>query len=158
MLVASLLALYCGSERTPVKDALDGARLHRAGLTTVEKLAALPRPTWHDRAPRTKDEAQIVEVVVTVLRWHKEADQDWHLVVAGDSGRTMIAEIPSPECAARSPYAKLIAKARAEFTRLYRPGAKLRIAGAVFLDHPHRQDGRAANDVELHPVLGVAAP
>lgn len=155
MIFAILLALSCGSERTQVKDLLDGVKLHNSGQTTVENLIKLPAPRWSNSGPRTDHEFSIVTIDTTVLRYHKEADQDLHLVLKGDSGLTMIAEIPSPECAATSPWAGSMKTAREQFLKIYRPGVRVRLMGVIFFDKIHGQDGVAVQGVELHPVLRI---
>lgn len=155
MILAILLALSCGSERTQVKDLLDGVQLHNSGRTTVESLIKLPAPKWSNTGHRTAHEFSIVVIDTMVLRYHKEADQDLHLVLKGESGLTMIAEIPSPECVATSPWANSIKSAREQFLKIYRPGVCVRLTGVIFFDKLHGQDGVAIQGVELHPVLRV---
>jgi hypothetical protein len=154
-LIAILLALTCGVGRQPVKDLLDSPHLQRAGVATVEQLAALRPPRWRSAAPRSAQERQVVEVTAMVLRYHREADQDLHLVLQGSTGTTMIAELPAPACTIGSPYAAQMKAARTRFLRLFRPGVRLRLTGVVFFDKAHRQDGVARNGVELHPLLAV---
>lgn len=155
--LASLLALTCGSARHQVKDLLDAQHLQRAGVATVEQLAQLRPPRWRNTAPRSAQERQVVEVTATVLRYHREADQDLHLVLQGASGATMIAELPAPGCVAGSPFAAQMKAARARFLRLYRPGLRLRLTGVIFFDKRNHGDGAAPTGIELHPVLAVEA-
>ena len=108
-----------GSERWPVKTGTDndvalvgknviGATDFGAGIVdaTVEDLIAMPRtpdmanvtslnPAYQSRR------AQPVEVVIwrieiTITALKLEADGDYHLVLQGASGETMIGEIPTP--------------------------------------------------------------
>src|SRR5439155_7697209 len=45
-----------------------------------------------------------------------EADSDYHLAVADEQGRTMIVEIPSPDCVgSQSPFLSGIQRARDQF-------------------------------------------
>lgn len=155
--LAILLALTCGSDRREVKDLLDAPDLLRPAIATVEHLVKRPAPDWHPHAPRTGQERQLVEVTATVLRYHREADGDLHLVLRGASGATMIAEMPAPACVGRSPYAAATRRARTRFLQLFRPGVRLRLTGVLFFDKLHGQDGVAPNGVELHPLLGMEA-
>jgi hypothetical protein len=98
------------------------------------------------------------------LLWQKlEDDSDVHLVVADPkTGRTMIAELPSPGCvgatagvaaqmaAARTALAHACGQATTSFTTL---SGTATIDGVAFFDFPHGQRGAAPNEVELHPVL-----
>lgn len=153
--LAIRLGLTCGSARHQVKDLLDHPHLQRAGVATVEQLVQLRPPQWRNTAPRTAQERQVVEVTATVLRYHREADQDLHLVLQGASGATMIAELPAPGCVAGSPYAAQMKAARERFLRLYRPGVRLRLTGVVFFDKRNHGDGAAPTWIELHPLLDV---
>lgn len=155
--LAILLALTCGSARHQVKDLLDHPHLQRAGVATVEQLVQLRPPRWRNTAPRTAQERQVVEVTATVLRYHREADQDLHLVLQGSTGATMIAELPAPGCVAGSQYAAQMKVARERFLRLFRPGVKLRLTGVLFFDKAHGQDGSAPSGIEIHPLLSVEA-
>lgn len=155
--LAILLALTCGSARHPVKDLLDQPHLQRAGAATVEQLAQLRPPRWRNTAPRSAQERYVVEVTATVLRYHRESDGDLHLVLLGESGATMIAELPAPGCVDGSQYAAQMKAARMQFLRLYRPGVRLRLAGVLFFDKRNHGDGAAQNGIELHPLLSVEA-
>jgi hypothetical protein len=73
---------------------------------TVEELISMPRPSGlevltadppafqHKRAQPVETTIWRVEGTVTVL--NLEADGDYHLVLQGDSGATMVAEVPTP--------------------------------------------------------------
>ena len=101
------------------------------------------------------------------LLWQKlEDDSDVHLVVADPAtGRTMIAELPSPDCvgaaagpassmaAARATLARTCGEATTSFTRL---SGTATIDGVAFFDFAHGQRGAPANQVELHPVLRLS--
>jgi hypothetical protein len=108
-----------GSERWPVKtgqdpdrdavgkNVINGQDLG-AGIVpaTVEELASMPRPAGLEvltadppqfqskRAEPVETTIWVVEGTVTVLK--QEADGDYHLVLQGASGATIVAEIPTP--------------------------------------------------------------
>jgi hypothetical protein len=126
-----------GVERWPVKTGTDqdvatvGKNLIQgqdlgAGIvdTTVEELVSVPRP------PDMSDPAQLnpdyqnrrsapveqtvwqLEATITVIKL--EADGDYHLVLQGVSGETMIGEVPTPttEFLGNSPWTSNISEAR----------------------------------------------
>jgi hypothetical protein len=90
-----------------------------------------------------------------------EVDSDIHLVIADTGGRTMIAEMPAPQCVgSSSPFLPSIKYVRSKFTAQFHPSSswhrvdtKVQIAGVGFFDFKHGQSGVAPNAIELHPVL-----
>jgi hypothetical protein len=131
--------------------------------STVEQLSALPVPGgFTANAKRLPPELKTYTVKAQLLEVKQEADSDFHLVIAGRSGRTMIAEIPLADCAVGSRVQKQIAAVREAFiTRFGQPSPRswhqvtqwVFITGVLFFDIPHGQTGVAPNAVELHPVL-----
>jgi hypothetical protein len=107
-----------GVERWPVKTGADqdadrvgtndfaGAGSEGVVETTVEELVSIPRPVdmsdirgfQEDFQDRRAEPVELivwrVRADITVIK--KEGDGDLHLVLQGDSGRTMIAEAPMP--------------------------------------------------------------
>jgi hypothetical protein len=100
-------------------------------------------------------------VTAILLRYKYENDSDVHLVIADTGGRTMIAEMPAPQCVgASSPFLPSIKYVRSKFTSRFHPSTswnrvntKVQIAGVGFFDFKHGQSGVAPNAIELHPVL-----
>jgi hypothetical protein len=92
--------------------------------TSVEELVAMARP--QDMQPPTQEfskyedtrvqpiETTIWRVVVNITFFKFEADGDFHLVLTGDSGSTMIGEVPMPQkrFIGSSPWSDDIAQAR----------------------------------------------
>ncbi len=78
---------------------------------------------------------------------------------------TLIAEIPSPECAGAcaSDLARRYRQARVAFEQLLErsnPAGKplvVRVTGVGFFDRPHNQLGAAPNCIELHPVFALTS-
>lgn len=76
-------------------------------------------------------------------------DSDYHMVLVDDAGRTMIAEIPSPNCVGLgSPFAAGIAHARAQFDAMFTATADfqtvnvpIQITGVGFFDFIEGQEG-----------------
>jgi hypothetical protein len=108
-----------GVERWPVKTGTDSdvgkvgknvinGQSLGAGIvqTTVEELVRIPRSA--DMTPPTLEfaefqqkrkepvETTIWQLEATIIALKLEADGDYHLVLQGDSGETMIGEIPTP--------------------------------------------------------------
>jgi hypothetical protein len=158
----------CGTERWDVKTLSDAAasRLKTSPVTaTVETLRALPVPgplLLH--TPRYPAELQVYVVQATLKRAKAEADSDFHVVIAGDSGKTMIVELPDPACVASLTYRNQITNARQTFvqkfgvppsTRFKTLTGKAQVTGVLFFDVLHGQSGVAPNGAELHPVLDL---
>ena len=157
----------CGTEAWGVKTLSDPAAQQvdlRPRPTTVSALTALRAPgSIGTRMPGAEMRTWRVRVR---LLWQKlEDDSDVHLVVADPAtGRTMIAELPSPDCvgaaagpasamaAARATLARACGEATTSFTRL---SGTATLDGVAFFDFAHGQRGAAPNEVELHPVLHV---
>lgn len=173
-LLAALLpatAIACGAERWPVKTAADpdAAAINPAPVAaTVSQLGALPAPRDPDRREdsRWPGETTVYRVTAQLTEIRHENDGDYHLVLRGASGATMIAEAPDPACAAGSRFAAEIATVRAPIARRYPAlayrkmirvrGAAVEVTGVMFDDVPHGQDGVAPNAIELHPILAIS--
>ena len=94
----------------------------------------------------------------------KEADGDYHLVLASprDTTITIIAEVPDPACAGAcaSGFAQIYAQVRQKLIDYLNSAQSearplVRITGVGFFDYLHGQRGVAPNGIELHPVLDV---
>jgi hypothetical protein len=108
-----------GIERWPVKTGTDqdvalvgkniiGGHSLGAGIVdaTVEELIRIPRPP--DMTPPSSDfpnyqgrrrgpvEMTVWRIEATVIALKQEQDGDYHLVLQGASGQTMVAEVPTP--------------------------------------------------------------
>jgi hypothetical protein len=163
-----LSAPACGSERWSVKTLSDPAakNLKITPLpATVEFLRALPVPgplALH--TPRYPQELQIYTVHATVKGAKLEADSDFHVVITGISGATMIAEFADPACVKSVTYRGQIDSARKAFVQKYgmSPSTKFMtllgqatLTGVLFFDTCHGQRGVAPNCAEIHPVLDL---
>jgi hypothetical protein len=102
-----------------------------------------------------------IDGILTVIK--KEADEDYHLVIADAANPTltMIVESPAPGCAAGSAFSDKVAAVRqtldqrfGEFTRL-EPNLPVSVTGVAFFDVLHGQEGVASNGIELHPILAI---
>ena len=174
-LTSSIPALArCGVERWSVKTGTD------ADVTKID-LSAAPHPSTigafrqlspPSPIPKTRRFGPVETTVWTVdatLTDYKiednpsTGDSDYHLVLQDGAGKTIVAEIPSPDCVDdSSPFRPFIAKARAAFdSRLTATGSfqtanvSVRVVGVGFFDFAHGQRGAAPNVFELHPILDI---
>ena len=155
----------CGVEAWAVKTLSDSAALEvdlRPRATTVAALTAL-RPPGNIGTRMPGAEMRTWRLHVRLVSQKLEGDSDVHLILADpQTGRTMIAELPSPNCvgaaagvrgqmaAARAALARACGSPTTSFTRL---SGTATIDGVAFFDFPHGQRGASANHIELHPVL-----
>jgi hypothetical protein len=142
--------------------------------STVAGLVALSHARVRTASLRTPGfETTDYRVTARLLAARRMSDRDIHLVLADpvDRSRRMIAELPDPGCrdVAQSLFRRSMAGARGAFVSACGLPPKNRyahLAGTATLDgvgffdepHHHRLPGEAANNVELHPLLGFRAP
>lgn len=166
----------CGKERWPVKTLVDAdvSKVNFAPkAATVTELRALnggispfksTKDAFAHNATRLPDELQVYRVRAVLVGWKKEADRDFHIVIAdpNDPKATMIVEPPDPACSS-SPKAALFGKVRAAFIACFGPAARWKtfphmvvdVDGVAMHDVLHGQTGVAPNGIELHPLLRV---
>jgi hypothetical protein len=150
---AAPLRALCGSERWSVKT-LSDADSSRVELTkrprTIAQLNALPEPSSLPASGRVAAELQVYKVTYV----SNEDDGDIHLALQGSDGSTLIAEAPAVTCDlnARDRRAINAARLAAQTTQV---GDKVVAAGVGFFDFPHGQNGRAKNNIELHPLISL---
>lgn len=127
------IATKPGTERWPVKTGTDadvgevGATQTPVGGfnfgfvdTTVEELTSIARPSAADASASEDHRVSTVETTVwrleaDIITLKLESDGDYHLVLQGDSGDTMIGEVPTPRppfVGAQSPFLDDIGAAR----------------------------------------------
>jgi MFS family permease len=132
--------------------------------TDVATLAALSRPTTLPYTRRVSPvEITVYVVAATLVQYKREPDGDYHLLLMGKDGSTMIAEIPNPRFVSeRSPVREPIVKARAAVTTRYHvttswqeTNVPVVVTGIGLFDVPHGQDRPAPNFIELHPLLAI---
>lgn len=161
-------ASACGIERWAVKTLTDpdsgGVNL-TPKTAIVEDLVALPVPEGFGRdVERLAPEFQTYMVAATLVEFKEETDNDIHLVIMGESGHPMIAEIPHPDCAQGSRVLPQITRVREQFISKFGQPSRsswlevnepIRLTGVLFFDVPHGQRGVAPNAIELHPVIEI---
>jgi hypothetical protein len=158
----------CGVERWSIKTGTDpdaqGVNLNSPTPTAISSLAAIATPAILPDNTRISPTETTVWVLNATLREYVRAyDSDYHMVLTDDTGHTMIAEIPSPNCVGPgSPFAAGIAHARAQFDAVLTPTTSfqtanipVQITGIGFFDYLEGQQGVAPNGVELHPVIDI---
>src|SRR5215467_13339996 len=162
------LLAQCGVERWSVKTGTDPdaglVNLNSSTSTTVESLRGRTAPSpipANNRVAPTETTQWVISG--TLMQYKLESDSDYHLVIAGTSGNTMIVEIPSPTCVGSgSPFFAGIQNARAKFdarftatTSFQTANVAVQIKGVGMFDFLHGQTGVAPNGIELHPVLDI---
>jgi hypothetical protein len=149
-----------GVERWPVKTGQDPDRVHvgrnviegrdlGAGIVpaTVEELVSAPRPVGMPDPRQVYNafqssraapvETTIWQIDATIIAMKLEQDGDYHLVLQGSSGETMIGEIPTPsrEFIGDSPWSANIQAARRmtddRFVRHLAPAAFVPLGGRL---------------------------
>ena len=156
----------CGVERWSIKTGTDSQapsiNLSTYISTTIYNFWSSAKPSSlpaNSRiAPR---ELNQYRVSGTLTKYKRETDSDYHLVIQDGSGRTMIIEIPSPNCiGGGSPFGSGVSHARAQFdarltatTTMKTTSIPVTIKGIGFWDFIHGQTGVAPNGLEVHPVL-----
>jgi hypothetical protein len=155
---------YCGTERWSVKTLSDADR-DKVDFTpkeaTVGWLVFQEHPAQSPADQRIGPvETQTYKVRARLVSYKLEQDGDFHIVIADveDPGKTMIAEIPSPDCAGAcaSAHVEEFRRARAVIIEFSNEGPRfVVVTGVGFFDLAHDQTGAAPNGIELHPVLKI---
>ena len=165
--VAGSLYAQCGVERWTIKTGTDSGAssvpLSSWISTTIynmqqsAKPASLPATTRI--APR---EVNQYSISGTLIKYAKESDSDYHLVIKDSAGRTMIVEIPAPNCVSGGPFGPGISNARKQFDAKFTATSSFKttstavtLRGVGFWDFLHGQTGVAPNGIEIHPVLNI---
>lgn len=161
----------CGSRRWSVKTLSDpdATRIDFDNIDTksVSELISIRRPARRPPNGRVSAELKAYEVTALLLGYFKEADQDYHLVIADprDTSKTMVAEVPSPNCqgACRTDEAQDYREIRQVLEdQLGSPGTRFRplarpkrilLQGVAFFDSLSHSGGEAPNGIELHPIF-----
>jgi hypothetical protein len=162
-------ALGCGTERWAVKTLADkdAARINEQPIAaTVAQLTAGEAPARSTLPKDSRVPAELKTYVVTayLVGYKREADQDYHIVIADldDPSLTMIVEMPSPQCvspdfagtatAVRTKWEKRFGHV-GSFKDVSKHHIKVQFVGVFFYDFIHGQTGVAKNGGELHPAI-----
>ncbi|HEX3146288.1 MAG TPA: hypothetical protein VHQ64_20100, partial [Pyrinomonadaceae bacterium] len=142
----------------------DLLNLNSSTPTTIANLRAISAPGTIPESTRIKPTETTVWVIsATLVKFIRAYDSDYHMVFADSAGRTMIAEIPDPNCVGPgSPFAVGIAHARAQFDARFTAtqdfqtvNVPVQITGVGFFDYQEGQEGIAPNGIELHPIIDI---
>ena len=169
VLVASINGYtQCSGERWPVKTGTDTdayqVNLSSATSSTIANLTALPKPKKLFDTIRIKPTETTTWVLnATMVKYVLSYDADYHIVFKDGAGRTMIGEIPDPNCVpASSPFRSAIVHARNQFNAMFTPTTNfqdasipVQITGVGFFDYNAGQEGIAPNAIELHPIIDI---
>lgn len=158
----------CGVERWSVKTGTDpqapAVVLSSYISSTIYNFHQAVRPSSLPANGRVSPrETTQYRLSGTLIKYVREADSDYHLVIRDSSGRTMIVELPASNCVgAGSPFGPGIARARSQFdarftatTSMKTTSTPVTLKGIGFWDYIHGQTGVAPNGIELHPVLDI---
>lgn len=164
----------CGSERWSVKTGTDvdavNVQLNNITRATIDSLVKLPAPTTKElnstyaNSRISPYETNVYQIDATLTKYKLENDNDYHLVIQNSAGKTMIVEIPKPDCVGQtSPFLSSIIGSRKEFDSRFTVTNQFKtvnihivVTGVAFFDFKHGQTGVADNAIELHPVLNIS--
>ncbi len=133
--------------------------------TSISSLINIqPQVTVNNTTPRFGIEFRTYKILCRIREYKLSSDGDYHLVMEdiNDPSKTMIGEIPDPNCGAvqNSSHIAEINLARKTFenfvevTSQVKPGIYI-IQGVAFYDQVHGQLGVAPNGIEIHPILNI---
>src|SRR5579864_2907124 len=174
VLALAQLSFACGTERWLIKSLADPEQNQISAQvtdTTIERLRGeLPPANLHVIPDYRHRPVEITKyrVHALLLGYKQETDQDFHLVIASPSDRTMtmIAEIPAGKCVPgplsrqESALQLWVTKtfghtvARGRMLKLH-PPRRVIVEGVGFFDFIHGQTGVAPNGIEIHPILDI---
>lgn len=165
--VALQVQAQCGVERWSIKVGTDSGAwsidLSSYISSTIYNFHQSTRPSSlpaNSRvAPRETTQYQLSG---TLIKYNKQTDKDYHLVIRDGAGRTMIVELADPNCASGSAFGSGIARARSQFDARFTATSTMKststpvtVRGIGFWDYIHGQTGVAPNGIEVHPVLNI---
>jgi hypothetical protein len=171
---------HCGTERWAIKTLSDSGSATPAGavptIASVSDLTVKQAPSKLPASSRISPiENEQFTVTALLIAWKEESgptgDHDFHLVLAdpNDHSKTIIAEIPDPQCSGACASGKVNAFKAGRTVLTTELGAVPQVTSAVpvvpprlvevtgvgFFDFEHGQDGLAPNCIEIHPVLKI---
>jgi hypothetical protein len=172
----------CPVDRYPVRFGRDYDAnlidLSAVTLTTVEAMRAWPAPGSLPALNRISPyETTVLALDARLIEYRRERSfdaSDYRLVLADESGRTIIVKIPSSECAAQdsgepgsdlpdSRFLEGITFSRADFaarlsptTAVERADIRVHVTGVGMFDLLRGQTGEAPNGIQLCPVLDIS--
>ena len=162
------LHAQCGVERWSIKTGTDSGapaiNLSTYISSTIYNFYQSTRPgTIPSNSRVAPRETNQYRLSGTLTKYKLETDSDYHLVIVDSAGRTMVIEIPSPNCVGGgSPFGPGISNARRQFdsrftatTSFKTTSTPVTVTGIGFWDFLHGQTGMDPNGLEMHPVLNI---
>jgi hypothetical protein len=158
-----------GIDRWSVKTMTDSlakkVRLTPIKSSILEMRSFKPGRKIGGKTPRFGEEFKTYEIVCRITEYIREADGDFHLVLADTlyPDSTIVGEIPDPLCPSvqKSTQINKITTSRVYFVENVKekagrtkPGI-YRVKGIAFFDKVHGQKGGAKNGIEIHPILSI---
>lgn len=166
--VASVPAFaQCGVERWSIKTGTDSGawsiNLSTYISSTIYNFHQSTKPSSLPCCSRISPrETNQYRLSATLIKYNKQTDKDYHLVIRDGSGRTMIVELVDPNCDSGSAFSSGISRARSQFDARFTATSTMKttstpvtVKGIGFWDHIHGQTGIAPNGIEIHPVLDI---
>lgn len=165
----SCTALACGKERWSVKVGKDkdvekvSTTIKTSNIAELTSIDAPTNPNIRRDTRYAPTETTTYQIKGKLIVIKSEADQDYHLVIEDNKGRTMILEAPDTSCAKGSRFQQAITDVRHELDAKYhlhgrqkkRLNEEVTVTGIAFFDKIHGQEGVAPNGIELHPILNI---
>src|ERR1051326_8705983 len=158
----------CNSERWSIKTGTDAdaslINLNSKTSTTIANLTSIAAPSTIPEENRIRPTETTVWVIsATLVKFIHAYDSDYHMVLTDTAGRTMVGEIPDPNCVGPgNPFAAGIAHARSQFDEKFTASEEfqtvnvpVQITGVGFFDYQEGQEGVAPNAIELHPIIDI---
>jgi hypothetical protein len=170
-------SLACGADRWDVKTLADGETVFGSPISEkIDDLGLIQHEAIQKHTPRLPFETRSYAVQADVVEFKLEPDEDYHLVLRSiepnglsDQAATMIGEIPAPDCAqggAKSPLGQRWEALRSQLNSMsvtkehgwHIVNQSAVVVGIGFFDLTHStpQTGHAPNNVEIHPIMGIA--
>lgn len=165
--------VHCGTERWKVKTLTDSTVGNIDPTEITKAINWLRGRTRPGALPNTRRligiETMTFKVKGEVMAYKREADKDFHVVIAqpNNHARTMVIEFADPQCSdvCSSTFLDRMRQARQDFiAQVGQPTGSFKtpptpivieIVGIGFFDRLHGQRGMSPNGVEIHPVLSL---
>lgn len=172
----SSFSQHCGTWRWAVKTLTDPEGIHiltkDVKFTSITDLATETAPrklsTGKNFEGRLEGEDELVRVNALIVKYKKEPDQDYHIVLQDPySEYTIVSEIPDPNCDNLSEYPELQERYRTlrswldsklKITtrmKVADPAIPVKIEGVAFWDAPHGASGASDQGREIHPITDI---
>jgi hypothetical protein len=177
--LAGGLHAHCGTGRWTIKTASDAEAAALPSLDHPADVTISEIHYWHGGQPYSKGELQqrmttrinsqertVYRVKGFLKNFRADSDNDdYQLIISDGNGDSLVAAIPSPDCAQKSHFLDQLKAARAAFDQHHQPGPDfltqpinepVEIIGPAFYGVPLGQACCAQNFAEIHPILKIS--